>query len=55
MLIYGGCFIDRHILGNVIRGTTMSKLVVLAIILSQEKVAYEKEWGGVECNQKQRA
>jgi hypothetical protein len=35
-----GCFIDRHILGNVIRGTTMSKLVVPATTLSQEKATY---------------
>jgi hypothetical protein len=35
MVMYGGFFfINMHILGNVIRGTTMSKVVVHVITLS---------------------
>ncbi len=33
-------FIDMHILANIIKGITMSKVVVHVITLSQEKVAY---------------
>jgi hypothetical protein len=42
MAICKGCSIDRHFLGNTIRNTTMSKLIVPVIALSQEKVVYIK-------------
>jgi hypothetical protein len=42
MAMYGGFLIDRHFLGNVIRGITMSKVVVHVITLSQEKATYIK-------------
>jgi hypothetical protein len=42
MAIYKGCFIDMHFLGNAIRGTIMSKLVVPTITLSQEKAVYTR-------------